>query len=253
VQIQAPPNSGSLYYNYKKVFSIVLLAACDSNYKFTLVDCGAYGSNNDAGVFSNSEFGKGLVNGNLHLPQGKSNLPGNDEKTPCFFVADEAFQLTTNMMRPYSGRNLDQKKRIFNYRLSRARRVIENTFGILVSRWRIFRKPICLLPETADKIIMATICLHNFLKTINDSASVQNRIYCPPNFVDTEHLNGIIPGAWRNENTTGIKNIRPSTSHRSTTEAYKQRDTIADYLSSSVGEVPWQYMYINRGCNALDI
>jgi len=110
VLIQAPPNSGSLYYNYKKVFSIVLLAACASNYKFTLVDCGAYGSNNDAGVFSNSEFGKGLVNGNLHLPQGKSNLPGSDEKTPCFFVADEAFQLTTNMMRPYSGRNLDQKK-----------------------------------------------------------------------------------------------------------------------------------------------
>ncbi|CAL1681009.1 unnamed protein product [Lasius platythorax] len=241
IQIQAPPNSGSLFYNYKKTFSIVLMAACDSNYKFTLVDCGSYGSSNDAGVFSRSNFGEALVNGNLHLPRDESNLPGSDKKTSCFFVADEAFHLSTNMMRPYSGRNLETKKRIFNYRLSRARRVIENSFGILVSQWRIFRKPICMHPKTVDTIIMTTICLHNFLKTINDLTSMENRIYCPPNFVDTEQEDGsIIPGAWRNEYSTGIECI-PSTAHRSTIEAYKQRDIIANYFLSAVGEVPWQY------------
>lgn len=166
VQIQAPPNSGSLYYNYKKTFSIVLMAACDSSYKFTVVDCGAYGSNNDAGVFSRSAFGTALLNGTLNLPQGEANLPGSNTQTPCFFVGDEAFQLSTKMMRPYSGQHLEAKKRIFNYRLSRARRIIENTFGILVSRWRVFRKPISMNPKTVDKIVMATICLHNFLKTM---------------------------------------------------------------------------------------
>lgn len=77
IQIQAPPNSGSLYYNYKKTFSIVLMAACDHNYRFTLVYIGAYSSNNDAGVFSRSEFGKTLQNQGLDLPQGIAKLPGS--------------------------------------------------------------------------------------------------------------------------------------------------------------------------------
>lgn len=157
-------------------------------------------------------------------------------------------------MRPYSGRNLETKKTIFNYRLSRARRIIENTFGILVSGWRVFRKPICMNPKTVDKIVIATICLHNFLKTINDSSQIENRIYCPPNFIDVEQADGsIIPGMWRNKYYPGgIEHIRSTTAHRSTTEAYKQRDAIAEYLMTPVGEVPWQKEYVCRGLNNCD-
>jgi len=59
--IEAPPNTGSLYFNYKKkTFSIVLPALVDSQYKFTIVDVGAFGKNSDGGILSHSNFEKAL-------------------------------------------------------------------------------------------------------------------------------------------------------------------------------------------------
>lgn len=153
VVLEAPPKSGSLYFNYKGTFSIVLMATCDADYNFTTIDVGGYGKQSDGGIFMGSTLGKKLASRSLNVCEDRK-LPRTDRTMPCFFVGDEAFPLSTYLMRPYSGRGLDPEKRIFNYRLSRARRCIENAFGILTSRWRVFRRPIAANPKQAENIVL---------------------------------------------------------------------------------------------------
>lgn len=248
ITIQAPPNSGSLFFNYKKTFSIVLMAACDSNYKFTLFDVGLFGSESDGGVLSRSAFGKALYKGTLNIPKGKTRLPGSEKETPFYVVGDETFQMSTNVMRSYPGRNLNEEKKIFNYRLLRARRTIENTFGILVSRWRIFRKSICASPDVAEKLVTAAMCLHNYLKAKNDEQLPQNQRYCPSQYVDRESVEGnVILGDWRDELENNNLQSMSNGPHRAATDAYEMRNTLASYFLTPAGQVPWQYEYVRRG------
>lgn len=177
IRIQCPPKSGSMFYNYKNYFTIVLLAACDSNYCFTAVDIGAYGSQSDGGVLAASGFGSRLLNGSLNLPQSEI-LPNTNLRFPFYFVGDGAFPLKTNIMRPYPGRRLSRDCEKFNRRLSSARVKIENTFGIMTAKWRVLTNSINCFPENAEKIVKAIVVLHNFVK-MNDGD------YCPPMYADS--------------------------------------------------------------------
>ena len=81
IVITAPWNSGSLYFNYKGTFSLVLMALVDADYKFIYVDIGEYGSNADGSVFKNSLFGQTFINGQLDIPPPKP-LPNFPEGGP---------------------------------------------------------------------------------------------------------------------------------------------------------------------------
>lgn len=141
------------------------MAVANDVYRFTLVDVSAYGGNSDGGIFGDSLIGEGLNNETLNLPKGNFKLPGSQMSTPTFLLADDAFSLNNRIMKPYTGKNLDERKKICNYRFPRARRTVESAFGIFSNRWRIFRHAICMLPETADIITTASLCLHNFVMT----------------------------------------------------------------------------------------
>ena len=110
VAIQAPKHSGSDYYNYKSYHSIVLMAMCDARYCLTILDIGAPGRESDGGVFSRSEFGKRFVSDELDFPQHLEKLPGTDIEAPFFCVADAAFPLRTNLLKPYGGKNLSESR-----------------------------------------------------------------------------------------------------------------------------------------------
>ena len=100
-----------------------------------------------------------------------------------FFIGDEALPLSKNLMNVYPGQHpKDSKERIFNYRICRARRVVENVIGLSSSVFRVLRKPMLLEPVNAQPVAMTIACLHNFLRSSSDSAA----IYTPPGLFDYE-------------------------------------------------------------------
>ena len=174
VVIEAPAKPGTLYHNYKGTFSIVLLAICDAKYNFTLIDVGQYGSNNDSDVLAESEIGNAFENNTLNIPPSEL-VQGTDLEIPYFLIGDEIFPLKPWLMRPYPGK-LPEPEKVYNYRQSRARRVIENAFAILRARWRIFSHPIKASVENTERYVMACLCLHNYLR------QTENSLYTPQRF-----------------------------------------------------------------------
>ena len=101
-----------------------------------------------------------LTRQNIGLPPDQ-NLGG--VPLPYIVIGDEAFPLKKYLMKPYprSARRLSEAERIFNYRLSRSRNTVENAFGILANTWRIYQCPFECCVQLCDKLILATVVLHN--------------------------------------------------------------------------------------------
>ena len=205
---------------------------------------GDYGSNNDSGVLEKSKLGEAFSHNKLHIPPNEA-VRWSEKPMPYYLVGDDIFGLQMWLQRPYPGIS-SEEKRIFNYRLSRARRVIENAFGIMVARWRIFSHPIQASVETAEAITKAAICLHNFLRLTNSA------VYCPKGFVDSTDSSGNIkPGEWRSialEANGAIRNLLPLRGRRYKTTAIEVREILTNYLNSDAGSVPWQWDHVrSRG------
>jgi len=81
-------------------------------------------------------------------------------------MGDEAFPLKICLLKPYpeSQSKGDNVKSIFNYMLSRSRRVVENAFGILSQEFQPYQRILHSLPENADSIIFATYILYSYLR-----------------------------------------------------------------------------------------
>ena len=143
------------------------MALADADYRFIYIDVGDYGSNSDPAIFKHCNFGKAFMYGNLDIPPPKklhNILPGQGEELPYCIVADEAFPLQCDLMRPYlkdqCGTTLPEDKQMFNYRLSRARCIVENAFA---QRFRIYDRRLPISDITCQKVVKDTCALQNFL------------------------------------------------------------------------------------------
>lgn len=235
----APEHSGSLYFNYKGFHSIVAMAVADANYNFIYLDVGCQGRISDGGVFHHTSLYHKMTHELLDLP-APSPLPGREINVSHVFVADDAFPLSPNIMKPFPGvtKGLLTPERIYNYRLSRARRIIENVFGIWCSKFRVLQKTIDLHPDKVETIALTCAYLHNFLRR----NAYSRNYYSPPGSFDAEDPDGnVIPGAWRLE----VENSQPLTGlqhipRRAATDVKEIRNEFRDYFMSREGSVPWQ-------------
>ena len=157
VRIRKPKKSGSKYYNYKRFFSSLLQALVGADYKYIIIDVGGYGSQSDGGTYQFSLLKRALDSNKLKLPKPK-NLTNSKIEAPYFLIGDGAYPLSGTLMKPFPGVNLSKDGKIFNWRLSRARAVVENAFGHTCQKWRIFYTTIETSPEIVNKIVRTT-CL----------------------------------------------------------------------------------------------
>lgn len=156
----------------------------------------------------------------LHLPILSPLSEHSNTNVPFVIVGDEGFALDDCLLRPNGGAHLDRVKRIFNYRLNRARRYVECAFGILSNKLRIFHIPLDLHIETAICVVKACTVLHNFVRQKDgfdfESTQTEQEINCFPNI------------------------ILSAQSRRGGSSANSIRATFADYFVSEVGSVPRQ-------------
>ena len=106
--------------------------------------------------------------------------PIDERLIPYYIVGDDAFSLKTWLMKPFAHRNLTREQRVFNYRLSRARRIVENAFGIMANRFGALLNTFRQSARSVISMVKCCIILHNILRSRRPLA---------PGVVDEEHNN----------------------------------------------------------------
>jgi hypothetical protein len=193
------------------------LALVDANYCFITVDVGAVGKSSDFNDFKHKNIRRELESNQMGIP-GSRSLPNveNGKCMPFMIAGDEMFALSEHVLRPYPKRNLSVQQRIYNYRLTRALRIVECAFGIVANKWRIFHRPLDVTPQFCDNIVKACCILHNFVRR-NDGLQLEYNLY-----------------------ESDFESIQ-ATGTRGNVKGKHVRDYFAKYFTSRHGAVPWHY------------
>lgn len=189
---------------------------------------------NFQGIFARCAMGKAIRDGRFNIPP-EQMITGTTRSAPFIVVGDQAFPLLVNLMRPYPEKQIinNSQKEEFNYRLSRARRVSENAFGISTSLFSIFQKPIDLrCDETRNNLIISSCILHNMIRDENSDFFLKHRTIDSSqidfNSSTDEHIENRIDSF--NEITDNTSELN---------SAIKVRETFVQYFSTD-GALSWR-------------
>ncbi|XP_028395726.1 protein ANTAGONIST OF LIKE HETEROCHROMATIN PROTEIN 1-like [Dendronephthya gigantea] len=230
IACKCPPKSGSQYFNYKGFYSVVLMGLVDADYKFIWADLGGKGSSSDAQIYNNSEIKELTEDGTIGFPVPDA-LPNDYQSVPYIFVGEDAFALRETMMKPYSRRDLHYEERIFNYRISRARRVVENVFGILTNRFQVLLTTMQNHPDAVKLIVKACIVLHNLMRIRYPELQNQHLDHA-------ENMNNIfIPGSWRQDRNL-LDTHTVVGRNTSTNKGKGLRNLLKHWVNSEAGAFP---------------
>ena len=210
IPIIRPEECASDYFNRKGHYSIIIQGLVDFRGRFMDVCIGWPGKVHDARVFANSSvYSKGR-SGTL-FPSWTRKL--GSVEVPLVILGDPAYPLLPWLMKPYvENARTTAKEKLFNYRESRARMVVENAFGRLKGRWRCLLKRLDFNLKNVPAVVASCVVLHNLCEMFGD------------NFRDE----------WESADTSQDSSLSLSSSSTGTArspQAAAIRDAIKDYLS----------------------
>nr|CAI5843806.1 unnamed protein product [Callosobruchus analis] len=194
---------------------MVLLAVVDARYQFIMCDFGVNGRISDGGVLQNTTFYEKLEDKQLHMSSDES-VKKSSKILPYVFVADDAFALRIDMIKPFRQADLNSKERnLYNYRVSRARQ-----------------------SKMIEAVVMASCALHNFLMSLSSNSYTSAECFDHENIEDGT----IIPGLSAHDSS--MEPLYRRNSGNNSTSAKNIREQFLHYFNNE-GTVPWQDNFIH--------
>ena len=184
-----------------------------------------------SGIFLDCHLREAIDDSSISFPDPEP-LPYDTDDTPFYILGDDAFPLREWLMKPYGSRTLTKEERILNYRLSRARRVVENAFGILSARFRFLHTSMLQTTANAIKLIQVAVLLHNMIRSRYRNLHL--------GWIDREdsETHAIIPGRWRTDQV--LRDVLGVRASNTATKRGKQiREALKHYVNY-VHKLPWQ-------------
>jgi DDE superfamily endonuclease len=159
----------SYFSGHYQMYGVNVQAACDAHCRFVYAAVAAPGGTNDVVAFRKTSLSQKLDK----LPMGK------------YGIADNAFVCTDHLLTPFPGTQRHEPGNdTYNFFLSQVRIRIEMTFGIFMSKWGLFKRPLQMRLKNVGRLFMCATRLHNFCinEEFHDGDSVSDDDSADVNF-----------------------------------------------------------------------